>query len=347
MARSQETTFVRATFAEPRGRCWWRSGAFRACSLRAFLWEECPFLIFSRRAFRVRATLRIAPLVACALLSVACEKPRASRVASARDDFGDIVRTGVAPARIVSLNPATTEILFALGAGSHLVGRSKYDLWPDSALLVPDLGPGLQPNVEVALGTHPDLVILYASQDNRPAAARFRAAGVSTLALRTDHISDFRRTVELLGEILRDSARAKTVSDSVYRTLDRVRTATSVLPRPSVFWHIWDAPLITIGAGSFMSELVDIAGGKNAYADISGPSATISLEDVAHRDPDFILAGPQGVQQIAADRRWRIVRAVREKKVLTVDTGVVARPSVRLGEAAVSLANLLHPGVVR
>ena len=310
---------------------------FDACSLRAFLREECPFLIFSRRSSRF--------LIACALSIAACDKPNAAP-ATVADDFGDPVRFGAAPTRIVSLNPATTELLFALGAGSRLVGRSQFDLWPDSARLVPDVGVGLQPNVEVVLGTHPDLVILYASQDNRPAVARFRAAGVNTLALRTDHISDFRRTVELLGRILQDSVRSRAVVDSVTRTLDRVRAATGSLPRPTVFWQIWDAPLITIGAGSFLSELVDIAGGKNTYADITAPSATISLEDVARRDPDFILAGPQGAQKIQEDRRWRIVRAVRDKKVLVVDTVLVGRPSVRLGEAAVSLANLLHPGAV-
>jgi ABC-type Fe3+-hydroxamate transport system substrate-binding protein len=247
----------------------------------------------------------------------------------------------------VSLNPATTEILFALGAGSRLVGRSDFDLWPDSARLIPALGQGIQPNVEAVLGTHPDLVVLYASQDNRPTAGRLRAAGVNTLSLKNDHISDFRRTVEILGAILGDSVRARTVTDSVYRTLDRVRAATANLTRPTVFWHIWDAPLITIGAGSFMNELVDIAGARNVYADIAAPSKQISLEDVARRNPEFILAGPIGTEKIAGDPRWRIVRAVRERKVLVVDTVVVARPSVRLGEAAVSLANLLHPGALR
>ncbi len=311
---------------------------FGACSLRAFLREECPFLIFSSRSSRF--------LIACVLTIAACEKPHAAP-ATVTDDFGDPVRLSAAPTRIVSLNPVTTEVLFAFGAGSRLVGRSSFDLWPDFARRVPDLGMGLQPNVEVVLGAKPDLVILYASQDNRPAVARFRAAGVSTLTLRTDHIADFRRTVQLLGAILQDSARAKVVADSVFRTLDRVRAATAGLTRPTVFWHIWDAPLITIGAGSFMNELVDIAGGRNVYADIMKPSATVSLEDVAHRDPDFILAGPQGTQKIEEDGRWRIVRAVREGKVLTVDTVLVGRPSVRLGEAAVSLANLLHPGTVR
>jgi iron complex transport system substrate-binding protein len=306
--------------------------------LRAFLWEECPFLIFNRRSSRF--------LIACALALAACEKPRIEP-ATVRDDFGDPVRLGEPPRRIVSLNPTTTEILFALGASSRLVGRSDYDLFPDSARLIPSIGQGIQPNAEAVLGTRPDLVILYASQDNRPAAARLRAAGVSTLALKNDHISDFRRTVEMLGAILGDSARARTVADSVYRTLDRVRASTAGLARPTVFWHIWDAPLITIGAGSFMNELVDIAGGTNVYADIESPSKAISLEDVARRDPEFILAGPIGTRRIEAEPRWRIVRAVRNRKILVVDTVVVARPSVRLGEAAVSLANLLHPGAVR
>jgi iron complex transport system substrate-binding protein len=281
-----------------------------------------------------------------ALALTACEKSNHD-AAAVRDDFGDPVRIGVAPTRIVSLNPATTEILFTLGAGSRLIGRTKYDLWPDSARLIPALGDGIRPNVEVVLGTHPDLVLLYASQDNRPAAERFRSAGVNTLSLKIDHIADFRRTVSLLGAILLDSARARTVIDSVQNTLDRVQAATKGSSRPTVFWHIWDAPLITIGAGSFMNELVDIAGATNVYADIKGPSAEISLEDVARRDPDFILAGPVGAKQIRSDPRWRIVRAARDKKIFVVDTLLVARPSVRLGEAAVSLTKLFHPGKVR
>lgn len=280
------------------------------------------------------------------LALAACEKSSRDG-AAVRDDFGDPVRIGAAPTRIVSLNPATTEILFTLGAGSRLIGRTKYDLWPDSAKLIPALGDGIRPNVEVVLGTHPDLVILYASQDNRPAAERFRSAGVNTLSLKVDHIADFRRTVSLLGAILHDSARARIVVDSVQSTLDRVQAATKGSSRPTVFWHIWDAPLITIGAGSFMNELVDIAGARNVYADIKGPSGEISLEDVARRDPDFILAGPVGARQIESDSRWRIVRAARDRKIFVVDTLLVARPSVRLGEAAISLANLFHPGTVR
>ena len=265
-----------------------------------------------------------------------------------RDDFGNQISIPArAPSRIVSLNPATTEIFFAIGAGRRLIGRTSYDLWPDSAKLVPDLGNGINPNVEAVLGAHPDLVVLYASRDNRAAAKRLIASGVNTVSLKNDHISDFARTTMLLGAILHDSARAATVRDSVQRTLDRVAVAMRGVSRPSVFWHIWDAPLITVGSGSFMDELVNLAGATNVYRDINGPSGEITLEDVARRNPDFILAGPIGARAIQTDARWKIVRAARERRIIVVDTNIVARPAVRLGEAAVSLATLLHPGALK
>ncbi|MFN2636257.1 MAG: ABC transporter substrate-binding protein [Gemmatimonadaceae bacterium] len=318
-------------------------GAGGGQALRRVLVAGIPLEGVSVLFFRRAQILRLATLCLCVL---GCDRKHDSAL-SRRDDFGDPVRIAQSPTRIVSLNPATTEILFTLGASRRLVGRTKFDLWPDSARLIPSLGDGIRPSVEAVLGTHPDLVILYASQDNRPAAARLRAAGVNTLALKVDHIADFRRCVALLGAILHDPDRARIVTDSVTRTLDRVRNATANLDRIPVFWHIWDAPLITVGSGSFMNELVEIAGAKNVYADIRAPSAQISLEDVAKRDPRFILAGPIGRGQIESDPRWRIVPAARENRVLVVDTLLVARPSVRLGEAAVSLAKLLHPGAIR
>ena len=265
---------------------------------------------------------------------------------AAVDDLGDTVVVGRTPRRIVSLNPATTEMLFALGAGARLVGRTHWDVYPDSARLVPDLGNGLQPNVEAVLATRPDLVVLYASEDNRAAARRFRAAGVGTVALKVDSIAEFRRAVLLLGQLVGDTARARTVADSVARTLAAVRAATAGLPRVSVFWHVWDAPLLTIGAGSYLNELVEIAGGRNVYRDLPSPSPQITLEDVVRRDPDVILAGPEGARRIQTDPAWRSLAAVRAGRVRLVDTAIVGRPSVRLGEAAVSLARLLHPGAV-
>ena len=265
----------------------------------------------------------------------------------ATDDFGDAIILRATPQRVVSLNPATTDLVFALGAGNRLVGRTHWDAYPAEALKVPDLGSGIRPNIEAVLGAKPDLVLLYASNDNRPAARELRAAGVNTLSLKIDHIADFYRASRLIGALLGDSVRGAKVADSVERTLRMVRDKTRALPKPTVFWHIWDAPLITIGRGSYMHELVEIAGGTNVYGDMPDPSPTVSIEDVLKRNPDFIISGPEGSPKIAADPRWSGATAVKKKHILVVDTAIVGRPSVRLGEAAMSIAKLLHPGALR
>jgi len=108
---------------------------------------------------------------------------------------------------------------------------------------------------------------------------------------------------------------------------------------------VWDSPIYTIGAGSFLDELLTIAGGRNIYADRAEPSPQVSLEDIIKRDPQIVLAGVAGKSAMTTSPLWKGVRAVREGRVFVVDTNLVGRPSVRAGEAAVSIARLLHPGI--
>lgn len=297
--------------------------------------------------FRSRRRL-VGAFVALSLAAPACvrDAPRAGTSRTA-DDFGDTLVLRAAPRRIVSLNPATTELLYAIGAGARLVGRTTYDRWPDSARALPDLGPGLRPNVEGVLAARPDLVLLYASDDNRDAARRLRAAGVATAAYRVDRIADFRRVTLALGALTGDSIGARATVDSVGATIARVRAATAALPRPTVFWPLYDQPLLATGGGSFLNELIDVAGGSNVYGALPEPSPRITVEDLLKRDPEIILVSPDSRPRYLADPRWRGLRAVREGRVLAVDTMLVFRPGPRLGEAARSVAELLHPGVVR
>ncbi len=291
--------------------------------------------------------MRIASLfLGAAVAMSACSPERGNTPTPLTDDFGDTIVVRGVPTRVVSLNPATTEIAFAIGAGDRLVGRTHWDLYPPEAKAVPDLGSGIRPNVEAVLGARPDLVLLYASIDNRPAATRLRAAGVNTLSLKIDRIADFHRAVRLIGLLLGDSASGAMVSDSVARTLRRVERATAPLPKPTVFWHIWDAPLITIARGSYMNELITIAGGRNVYGDMAAASPTVGIEDVLQRNPRYIITGPEGAAKIKTDPRWAAAPAVKEGRVLVVDTALVGRPAARLGEAALALVKLLHPDIL-
>jgi iron complex transport system substrate-binding protein len=270
------------------------------------------------------------------------------RAAVGVDHFGDTVRPSVAGIRrIVSLTPATTEILFAIGAGNRLVGRGEYDKWPDAALAVPNLGPGLRPNVEAVLAVKPDLVLLYASQDNRAAAQRLREAGILTAAFKVDSIEQFDRTTRMLGRLLDDSAAGARVADTVMRTLDSVRALTRGLRPVTVVLPVYEDPLLVIGGGSFMSQLVTIAGGRNIYDSIGQPSPAVTFEDIVRRNPDAVLVGPEHGAKLRQSARWRGLGAVRRGRILYMDTSLVFRPAVRLGEGAASLARLLHPELAK
>jgi iron complex transport system substrate-binding protein len=295
--------------------------------------------------FRFRFLLALA---AGALALSACRRNDAVRGAAiAVDDFGHPVPVRVSPRRIVSLNPTTTEILFAIGAGDRVVGRSQYDVFPDEARRVSSVGLALRPNVEAVLATRPDLVILYASNDNRPAADRLKDAGVATVAFKIDSIAHFERATRLIGRLTGDSLRADSLVESVRATLERVRSSTAGLSHPSVFIHAWERPVIAIGGGSFLTELLHIAGATNIYDSVAAPSLTVTLEDVVRRNPDYVLASPVSAPKMRASERWRTIPAVRAGRLLVYDTVLVGRPSVLLGAAAQSLAALLHPEIAK
>jgi ABC-type Fe3+-hydroxamate transport system substrate-binding protein len=276
------------------------------------------------------------------MLLAACHSERA-RIGGdvVVDDFGDTLRLEARARRVVSLNPVTTELVFALGMGSTLVGRTSWDLYPEAARAVRDVGNGMGPNVEAVLGQRPDLVLLYASESNRLAARQLRAAGVMTLTHRTDRIADLQRVIPVISRALGADSVGRIVADSVRASVEAVRALPRPTDSPSAYWHVWDAPLLTIGGASYLSELLAVAGAQNVFDDIAQPSPQVSMEEIARRDPDVVLAGPNAAERIRTSPTWRSVRAVREGRVIVIDTTIVGRPGVRMGEAARFLRRVL------
>lgn len=305
----------------------------------------------AKNSSRLRACATAISLCVALVVSYACapkEKFAAGdtggAVAVDTDDFGQPFPVDTTLGRrVVSLVPAATELIFAMGRGDRLVGRTTWDEFPDSAKLVPNMGNGIQPNVEVVLAAKPTLVVLYASTSNRTAADAFKLAGVRTIALRVDRIADFERVAHKLGVVLNANQRASNVVDSVKATLDSVRRVMADVKRPTVVWPMYDAPIMVVGSGSFVAELIDIAGGTNSFADLSQPSPQVTLEEIVKRNPDFMMTSPASAQRLAGTAKWQALRAVRDKNILLVDTLLTGRPTVTLGMAAVSLAKLLHP----
>lgn len=262
------------------------------------------------------------------------------------DDFGVPLPTDARFAtRVVSLNPAATEALFAIGADSLLVGRSRWDQYPQEVARIPALGDGIRPAVEAILAAKPTLVILYATAENRSAAEALNRAGVRTLTLRVDRIAQFHAQLRALGVAVGAEQRARIVSDSVQRTLDRVRAVTAGVVRPTVIWPVWTTPPMVIGGGSYMDELLEIAGARNVFHDAAQPSPTVSLEEILARAPQYVVASAKQAGELGTDNTWRALPAIRDRRFVTHDPVVTGRPSVVLGMAAVQLARAMHPAL--
>jgi len=280
--------------------------------------------------------------IATACLVLSCQRP-SPPPGRLIDDAGVSVAVPTDARRIVSLIPATTELVFALGAGSRLVGRTTWCDFPAEARAVPDLGNGLEPNLEAVVGVRPDLVLLYRSASNRMAADRLRALGIPVLELLTDRTEDLFRVTRLLGAALGFREEAESLLATVRQQLDSATAPDlSRAQRPSVLLLTWDRPPIVLGVGSFLSEIVDRAGARNAFDDVIAPSAPVSLEAVVRRDPDWVLTTSGGEPAVAGHPEWRAVRAVREHRFLTVQGSEFNRPSPRIGSAVRELRLVLE-----
>jgi ABC-type Fe3+-hydroxamate transport system substrate-binding protein len=244
-------------------------------------------------------------------------------------------------ARVVSLAPSVTELLFAIGAGPQVVGPTTWCRYPPAAAAVPDVGDGLNPNLEAVAARRPDLVLLYQSPLNDAAAAQLGRLGIPTAVLRQDRHEDVARHARLLGVLTGHPA----AGDSIARALEQLVAAPGPAAGVRVTFVVWDAPPTVIGAGSYLDQLVTLAGGENVFHDLRAASAAVSLETIADRDPDVIaiLSDSAGSAAPSWTRRpeWRVVRAVRERRFLVLPADLFGRPSPRAPEAVATLRQLL------
>ena len=261
------------------------------------------------------------------------------------DDAGDSVSVRAPATRVVSLIPATTELLFAIGAGAVVVGRTQWCDYPPEALRVTDLGPGINPNLEAVLSVRPDLVVLYNSAQHAAAAVRLRELGIPALRINTDALADVGRVGRLLGRLTGHEVGADSMSAALDTALAAATSAGQRERKPRVLILVWEQPPMTLGRGSFLSELVERAGGENVFGDISSSSAPVSIEAVSARDPDLILTAAVGPASIADRPEWQVVRAVRERRFLRISGTEYDRPGPRSPDAIRALAARLREAV--
>jgi iron complex transport system substrate-binding protein len=256
--------------------------------------------------------------------------------------------------RIISLVPAATEMLYAIGAGPRVVAVSSYDSFPPEVNTLPKVGALLDPNVELMLSLKPQLVVVYGSQTDLK--QQLGRAGISIFDYRHAGLADVMTTIRALGERTGNAAKAEEVAQGIERGLDDIRRRVAGRPRPRTLLvfgreRLALRGLYASGGVGFLNDMLEIAGGTNAFADVKTQAVQASTEQILARRPEVILearalnsAWPSGDRQ-AELNVWNAVAsipAVRNRRVLFLFDDRVVIPGPRVVEGAAIMAKALH-----
>lgn len=252
--------------------------------------------------------------------------------------------------RIVSLAPSVTETVAALGAVDRLAGVSAYCDYPPEVRKIDRVGTFLSPAVESIVAKRPDVVLAVPSPANRNPVESLRELGVHVVVVKAETIADIKESILTIGrEIGRDEA-AQALVLQIERRMAGVCARVADAPRRKVLMVIGHTPLHGVGAGTFLHELIEMAGGTNLGAQPGGSWPQLSLEFAITAQPEVIIDTTMGDaasrRAVAATEFWeefRTIPAVRERRVYGQIGYHVLRPGPRIAEALETLARCIHP----
>jgi iron complex transport system substrate-binding protein len=285
-------------------------------------------------------------IIACLLctVSVFLASPHAESVS---DAWGRHVDVPDKSTRIVCLSPSVTEILFAIGAGDAVVGVTLYCDYPLEATSRTKVGgfSGATVSVEQIVALHSDLVIVSADMHER-ISALLSNLGVCTFAVEPRTFADVYETIATLGKLTGHAGEAQAVIKLMQEKIAAVQRRIAGTVRPTVFWELYDNPLMTAGRMTWVNEAIELAGGQNIFNDRAEQWPAISVEHVLMRKPEWILTGSDheaALEQIPMRAVWRSIPAVQKRQISVIPADYVYRYGPRLVDAVEAIAALLHP----
>lgn len=257
------------------------------------------------------------------------------------DDRGKTVTLAAPPQRIVSLLPSLTETVCALDACARLVGIDRYSNFPDRVRALPQVGGGLDPNIEAVVALKPELVLMSVASR---ASDRLEALGIKVVALDTKSHADVRRVLERVGTLLgvNDAQRVWRVIDAGVAAAAQSLSARARSAR--VYFEVSRGPFAA-GENSFIGETLTRLGVKNVVPAALGPFPRLNPEYVVRANPDLIMIGNRSMQAMVPYPGWQSIKAVREQRICVFpndEAELIVRPGPRMAEAARLMARCLE-----
>ena len=260
------------------------------------------------------------------------------------DDAGNRLRLDAPAQRIVSLAPHLTENLFAVGAGEQIVGASQFSDHPPEAEDIPRIGGYSRIDIERVLALEPDLVVGWSSGNDMAQLERLIGLGVPVYISEPRSFADIASTLERLGHLSGNDATGSRAAEALLSGVSALETRYRDAEPVSVFYQVWQQPLMTVNDDHLIAKAIALCGGDNVFGALDTLVPRIDRESVLEIDPEVIAAGGMGEDRrdwVEAWRQWPQLQAVRKEQLLFIPPSLIQRHTPRVLEGTTLLCDAL------
>jgi iron complex transport system substrate-binding protein len=261
-----------------------------------------------------------------------------------RDDYGRVVELAAPAARIVSLAPHLTELLYSAGAGAKVVGAIAYSDYPPAARALPRVGSDAGIDLEAVLALRPDLVVAWPNPGSVRAIDRLAALGIAVYRSEPRSFDDIARTLERLGALAGTSAAAGAAARAFRARLARLEAKYSGRAPVRVFYEVWGRPIVTVNGAHLISKVIRLCGGRNVFARLPLIAPEVDREAVLRADPQVIVASGADGERPAWLDAWKAfpgLAAARDAQLYTIPPDLIERQSTRILDGAARMCRTL------
>ncbi len=275
-------------------------------------------------------------ILAVILLSISC--PVIAKI-TVTDDAGNIIHLKKTPHRIISLAPNITELLFSIGAGNSIVATTHYSNYPKAALKIPRLGSYTDPDIEAILEKKPDLIIAWKNGSPPNLIRKLKKLNQTIYLLKSKNLKDIPTDMKRLGQITGHYHNALIVAARFEHHLKHIKKHYEKTRKISVFYQLWDHPLITTNKQTLINEIILLCGGKNIFKNLHPSYPTINIANVLSKNPAVIIANNR--DQLKSWHTWKKLTAVKKNNLCFIPPDLIQRYSPRILDGAKLLCECL------
>ena len=264
---------------------------------------------------------------------------------SVRDDYGHEIRLDQPASRIVSLAPHLTELLYAAGAGSRLVGAVEFSDFPAAARALPQVGSDARIDLEAVLALRPDLVVAWPNAGSLRAVERLAQLGLPVFRSEPRELDDVARTLQRLGRLAGSQAQAEGAAAAFRARAAALEKRYAAQRKVRVFYQIWDRPLLTVNGDHIISKVIALCGGENVFAGLPLLVPEVDREAVLRANPEAIVASGSNDAQPQWLEMWRQfpgLAAAARGQLYAIPADLIQRQTPRILDGAERLCGRLE-----